>query len=278
MRNVDRRRLRRRSCFEVQPDFGTSVVTALCRLGGHPVAVDREPAAWCSPARSTSTAPTRPRTSSPSPTRSTCRWCSSSDNPGVLPGSASESDGILRKGARMYAAQTLATSPKFEVTLRKAYGFGSMVMGMIPFDGQSARVRVPRRDDGRDGRGGDEPRDAAPTSTRRRSCAKMELEASYRSAKRFGFDELIDPREIRNVLLHSLERALHRRQVGRPSRSRASASRRDGVQPVPSPDAAVVRRFGRRARPPKRRASSGSPAWTTWCRRWPTTSRCSRRW
>jgi hypothetical protein len=41
----------------------------------------------------------------------------------------------------------------------------------------------------------------------------MELEASYRSAMGFGFDELIDPREIRNVLLHSLERALSQRQV-----------------------------------------------------------------
>ena len=43
----------------------------------------------------------------------------------------------------MYAAQTMATSPKFEVTLRKAYGFGSMVMGMIPFDGQSAVFAFP---------------------------------------------------------------------------------------------------------------------------------------
>ena len=41
----------------------------------------------------------------------------------------------------------------------------------------------------------------------------MELEASYRSAQGFGFDELIDPREIRNVLLHSLERALYQRQT-----------------------------------------------------------------
>ena len=41
----------------------------------------------------------------------------------------------------------------------------------------------------------------------------MELEASYRSAQSFGVDELIDPRETRNVLLHSLERALHRRQA-----------------------------------------------------------------
>jgi acetyl-CoA carboxylase carboxyltransferase component len=41
----------------------------------------------------------------------------------------------------------------------------------------------------------------------------QELQASYRTAKAFGIDELIDPREIRNVLLHSLERALSRRQA-----------------------------------------------------------------
>jgi hypothetical protein len=41
----------------------------------------------------------------------------------------------------------------------------------------------------------------------------MELEASYRSAGTLGFDELIDPREIRNMLLHSLERAMFQRQV-----------------------------------------------------------------
>ena len=41
----------------------------------------------------------------------------------------------------------------------------------------------------------------------------MEVEASFRTAQTFGFDELIDPREIRNVLLHSLERALSRRQA-----------------------------------------------------------------
>jgi acetyl-CoA carboxylase carboxyltransferase component len=42
---------------------------------------------------------------------------------------------------------------------------------------------------------------------------RAELEASYRSASAFVFDELIDPREIRNVLLHALERALFRRQA-----------------------------------------------------------------
>ena len=42
---------------------------------------------------------------------------------------------------------------------------------------------------------------------------QAELETSYRSAGGLGFDELIDPRETRNVLLHALERALFRRQA-----------------------------------------------------------------
>ena len=36
---------------------------------------------------------------------------------------------------------------------------------------------------------------------------EAELQASYRSAQNLGFDELIDPRETRNVLLDSLHRA-----------------------------------------------------------------------
>jgi acetyl-CoA carboxylase carboxyltransferase component len=135
-----------------------------------------------------------------------------SDNPGVLAGSASEQRGILRKGARMYAAQTMASVPKFEVTLRKAYGFGSMVMGMIPYDGQSGVFAFPGATMGAMG--------AAAMSRARGSDAdeaaqlrSLEVEASFRSARTLGFDELIDPRETRNVLLHSMERALHRRQV-----------------------------------------------------------------
>ena len=37
------------------------------------------------------------------------------DNPGVLPGTRRSGAGILRSGARMFAAQTVATTPKFEV-------------------------------------------------------------------------------------------------------------------------------------------------------------------
>jgi len=102
--------------------------------------------------------------------------------------------------------------PKFEVTLRKAYGFGSMVMAMIGFDQQSGVFAFPGATMGAMGaaamtraKGADEDEAAR--------LRDAELQASYRSAQSFGFDELIDPRESRNVLLHSLARALHRRQA-----------------------------------------------------------------
>jgi methylmalonyl-CoA decarboxylase subunit alpha len=98
------------------------------------------------------------------------------------------------------------------VTLRKAYGFGSMVMGMIGFDQQSGVFAFPGATMGAMG---------AAAMTRAKGAdadeaamlRDMELQASYRSAGTLGFDELIDPRELRNILLHSLERALYRRQA-----------------------------------------------------------------
>jgi acetyl-CoA carboxylase carboxyltransferase component len=134
------------------------------------------------------------------------------DNPGVLPGRASEKRAILSSGARMFAAQTMATVPKLEVTFRKAYGFGSMVMGMIGFDGQSSVFAFPGATMGAMGAAAMSRATSADAEAAAR-LHRAELDASYRSAGNFGFDELIDPRETRNVLLHALERALFRRQA-----------------------------------------------------------------
>ena len=43
--------------------------------------------------------------------------------------------------------------------------------------------------------------------------ARLEaLRSPFRTAETFWVEEIIDPRETRNILLHSLERALSRRQ------------------------------------------------------------------
>jgi acetyl-CoA carboxylase carboxyltransferase component len=198
------------SCFEVQPDFGRPVITALCRLGGHPVAVvANQPLVMAGSIDADGADKAAHFINVADSFHLPLVFLA--DNPGVMPGSTSEKQGILRKGARMYAAQTLATTPKFEVTLRKAYGFGSMVMGMIPFDGQSGVFAFPGATMGAMGaaamsraRGSDDDEAAM--------LRKRELQASFGSATTYGFDELIDPRETRNILLHSLERALSRRQ------------------------------------------------------------------
>ena len=65
------------------------------------------------------------------------------DNPGVLAGTAAEGQGILRHAARLFAVQHRLTVPKLHVTLRKAFGFGSSVMAMNPFDGQTITLAFP---------------------------------------------------------------------------------------------------------------------------------------
>jgi acetyl-CoA carboxylase carboxyltransferase component len=196
--------------FDVQPGFGRSMVCALCRLGGHPVAVVANQPMALAGAIDADGADKAARFITVADSFH-LPLMFLSDNPGVLAGSASEQRGILRKGARMYAAQYLATTPKFELTLRKAYGFGSMVMSMIPFDGQSGVFAYPGATMGAMGAAA-MTRAAGSDADEAERLRSMEVEASFRSAKTLGFDELIDPRETRNVLLHALERSLYRRQ------------------------------------------------------------------
>ena len=199
------------SAFEVQPTFGTSVLTFLARLGGHAVAVVANQPMVLAGSISADGADKAARFILVADSFH-LPLVFLTDNPGVMPGSVSEQQAILRSGARLYAAQAQATSPKLVVTLRKSYGFGALAMGQGPFDGQSGVFKWPGATAGAMG--------AAAMSRSRGSdvdeaemLRSMELQASYLAAQSFGNDELIDPRETRDVLLHSLERALHRRQA-----------------------------------------------------------------
>jgi len=209
--------------FELQAGFGRAVVCALAHLGGHPVMViANQPKVMAGAVDATAA-------------DKAAHWITVADsfhlpivfltdNPGMLPGSRSERAGVLRSGAKMFAAQTQARTPKLNLTMRKAYGFGSMVMAMVGFDGQSATFAFPGATLGAMGAdasgraiGADEDALAALRET--------ELQASYRSAGLLGFDELIAPSEARNSLLDALERALGRRQ------ERAEPVSRTGITP-----------------------------------------------
>jgi acetyl-CoA carboxylase carboxyltransferase component len=197
--------------FEVQPRFGRAIICALAHLGGHPVAVVAN----------------QPNVLAGSIDADAADKAAHfimvadsfhlpivflADNPGMLPGSRSERSGVLRAGGRMFAAQTAATTLKLHITLRKAYGFGSMVMSLLGFDDQVATFAYPGATMG--------AMSAAALSRASNAAEDLsaqlrdaELEASYRSAEHLGFDELIDPRETRDALLAGLQRGLCSRQV-----------------------------------------------------------------
>src|SRR3984957_13666632 len=197
--------------FEVQPQYGKAIICALAHLGGHPVAIVAN----------------QPNVIAGSIDADAADKAAHfimvadsfhlpliffADNPGMLPGSRSERSGVLRAGARMFAVQTAATTIKLHVTMRKAYGFGSMVMSLLGFDSQSATFAYPGATMGAMsaaalGRATHAGEDVTA------ELRDAELQASYRSAEHMGFDELIDPRETRDALLAALLRSLSSRQA-----------------------------------------------------------------
>ncbi|WP_102145154.1 carboxyl transferase domain-containing protein [Mycobacterium hubeiense] len=197
--------------FEVQPKFGQAIICALAHLGGHPVAVvANQPKVLAGSIDADAADKAAHFITVADSFHLPIVFLA--DNPGMLPGSRSERSGVLRSGARMFAAQTAATTIKLHVTLRKAYGFGSMVMSLLGFDNQNATFAYPGATMG--------AMSAAALSRASHAgedleakLRKAEVEASFRSAGHLGFDDLIDPRETRDALLHALQRGLSSRQA-----------------------------------------------------------------
>lgn len=125
------------------------------------------------------------------------------DTPGVMPGKAAERAGTLRYAAQMFAAQRRLTVPKIHVTLRKAFGFGSSLMAINPFDRQTRTLAFPAVSLG-----------AMPATAGARSAGLSEQEqaaalaaqtgAAWALSDKLAFDDIIDPRELRQAILESL--------------------------------------------------------------------------
>jgi len=197
--------------FEVQPKFGPAIICALAHLGGHPVAVvANQPKVIAGSIDSDAADKAAHFIMVADSFHLPIVFLA--DNPGMLPGSRSERAGVLRSGARMFAAQTAATTIKLHVTLRKAYGFGSMVMSLLGFDNQSATFAYPGATMGAMSAAALSKATHAGEDIEAR-LRQMEVDASFRSAGHLGFDDLIHPEETRNALLWGLQRALHSRQA-----------------------------------------------------------------
>lgn len=200
--------------FEVQPRFGSAIKTALAFLGGQSVAIVANDPMVKAGAIDTDAA------------HKAARFIEVAgafhlpviflaDNPGVQAGTRAEEAGAIRAAARMFAAQRRLRSPKLHVTLRKAFGFGSSVMAMNPFDNQTLSVAFPGATLGAmpaRGGGAAAKADAASQS----QLDANEAAGPYRVASGLGFDEVIDPRELRNVLLAGLRAARGREPAPQP--------------------------------------------------------------
>jgi methylmalonyl-CoA decarboxylase subunit alpha len=128
------------------------------------------------------------------------------DNPGVMAGTQAERDGVLRAAAGLFAAQRRYPASKLHVTLRKAFGFGSSAMAMNPFDHQALTLAfpgvllgaMPAESGGRA---------AGLTADEQAAAEILQAGGPYRSAHTMGYDDVIDPRDLRDRLLAGLSLA-----------------------------------------------------------------------
>jgi acetyl-CoA carboxylase carboxyltransferase component len=198
------------SVLVVQPAHGRSIITALVSIGGRSVAVvanqPRELAGAIDVAAANKAA----------------RFIQIAgafhlpvlflaDNPGVLAGSASERAGILRAGARMFAAQRRLTVPKIHVTVRKAFGFGSSVMGMNPYDRQTLNLAFPGSTLGGIPAAVGGATSKADQQTRK-ALLDREAAGPWPLAGSATYDDVIDPRQLRTAILDGLRLAADRLQ------------------------------------------------------------------
>lgn len=113
--------------FELKPRWARNIVTALARIDGRPVGIVANNPMFYGGVLDVNTADKAARF---------VNLCDSfniplvffQDVPGFMVGTKVEQAGIIRHGAKMLQAVSLATVPKLTVVVRKAYGAGYYVM------------------------------------------------------------------------------------------------------------------------------------------------------
>jgi acetyl-CoA carboxylase carboxyltransferase component len=201
MREVLQELVDSQTLFELQPDYGESMITALARIGGVPCMLIAN----------------QPATQAGAITRESAEKAGHFievadnfglplvnllDNPGVMPGPTAEQSGVLKAAARMFQAQRRYRGQKIVVTLRKAFGFGSSVMGMNPWDRQVVSLALPCVSlGGIPAIGGAE---AAQASEEEAAKLRDIQSGAWVPADTMAFDKVIAPGELRNEIISAL--------------------------------------------------------------------------
>jgi acetyl-CoA carboxylase carboxyltransferase component len=203
----------RGSVFELGRRFGRSLITALARLDGRPVGVlASDPKIYGGGL--TGDASDKLVRFVDICDQFRLPVCNLVDQPGFVVGTAAERAGTMRRGTRAYVAVYQATVPWVSVIVRKSYGIAGSAMG------NASRLNL--RYAWPSGQWGSLPiaggleaayrreLEAAPDPAAKRDEIQARLHAvqsPFRTAERFGIEEIIDPRDTRPLLCDWAARA-----------------------------------------------------------------------
>lgn len=189
------------SLFEVQPDYGRTLIAALATVGGTPcLLLANQPAVQAGAI--TSAAAEKATHFLEVAQAFGLPLVSLLDNPGVMPGPEAERSGVLKAAGRMFAAQRRFRGRKIVITLRKAFGFGSSVMGMNPWDRQTISLALPSVSlGGVPAIGGAQ---AAGASEQDAEKMRERQSGAWIPADAMAFDKVVDPRLLRNEIILAL--------------------------------------------------------------------------
>lgn len=191
-----------RRFLEIQPDYGKTIVCGLARLGGRSVAFVANDPSFRGGALDAAGA---------IKATDLLELCDTFglpvvfllDNPGVMAGPKSEREGVLKWGGRMFLAGRRLRSPKISVLMRKGFGFGLVTMAHMPFDKQTLSLALPSANIAT------MPAQSGGKTAKLDEETRAKIEQAQRGgpyglADRLGVDEVVDPRELRNVLIDGL--------------------------------------------------------------------------
>jgi acetyl-CoA carboxylase carboxyltransferase component len=202
------------SVFEIKPQYGPSVVTCLARMDGEVVGlVGNQPLRLAGIIDGAAA----------DKMTHFIQLCDAfhipliflSDVPGFMTGSVSEREATLRRGLRIAYAMAFVTVPKVSVVLRKAYGMGAVAMcghqmgqiltlvwpsgefGALPVEGGVSAGHKSVLET------------AGDQGAKRRDLEDYynQFGSPFSTAETFNFDDLIDPRETRPLIIRALRAA-----------------------------------------------------------------------
>lgn len=200
--------------FEIQPKYGRAAVVGFARMNGHVVGINANDPKFNGGAIDGPTADKQTHF---------IEMCDSFripiinfvDVPGVMVGPQAERTGALRRGVRAFWMAYTATVPQVAIVIRKCYGLGGAATG----NGSKMNLRLAWPsgewgslpiEGGVDAAYRREIESAPDPDARRKEIEErlLRFRSPFVTAEAFGVEDIIDPRDTRQLIIRFLEVAV----------------------------------------------------------------------